>query len=50
MNEKTYKTMSRVGCSNIALGVVVLVVGIVAGVLTIISGAQLVKEKYKVTI
>ena len=50
MNEKTYKTMSRVGCGNIALGVVVLITGIVAGVLMIISGAQLLREKYKVTI
>ncbi len=50
MSEKTYKVMSHAGSGSIALGIIVLVTGIVAGTLMIISGAQLLKEKYKVTI
>lgn len=49
MNEKIYKTMSRTGACNLALGVVVLVTGIVTGVLMIISGAKLIKQKYELT-
>lgn len=50
MSEKTYRTMSRVGSGSIALGIVTLVTGVVAGILMIVGGAQLLKEKYKVTI
>ncbi|MGI6007065.1 MAG: hypothetical protein ACOX8E_06185 [Ruminococcus sp.] len=50
MNERTYKIMSHAGSGNIALGIIILVTGIAAGILMIISGAQLLKEKYKVTI
>lgn len=45
MNEKSYKTMKSVGGGSIALGIVVLVTGIATGVLTIINGARLLKEK-----
>lgn len=37
MNEKIYKTMGRIGGGNIAMGVVLVVVGIVTGVLMIVS-------------
>ena len=50
MNERTYKIMSHAGSGGIALGIIVLVTGIAAGVLMFVSGAQLLKEKYKVTI
>ena len=33
MNEKVYKTMTRCGAGNIALGIIVLVSGISAGIL-----------------
>ncbi|MGI6095548.1 MAG: hypothetical protein ACOYBL_08970 [Lachnospiraceae bacterium] len=49
MNEKIYKTMSKSGAGNLALGIVVLVTGITAGVLLIISGAKLIKQKYELT-
>lgn len=49
MNEKTYKIMGFAGAANIAVGIVVLVVGIAAGVITIISGAKLQKEKKGLT-
>ena len=43
MNEKIYKSMTFAGVSNIA------VVGVVTGIITIISGARLLKEKKKLT-
>ncbi len=42
--ERTYKTMTVAGAGNIAIGVVVLVCGIVCGILTI-SGARMLKRK-----
>lgn len=49
MNEKAYKIMSFAGAANIAAGIVILVVGIAVGVITIISGAKLQKEKKGLT-
>ena len=43
MNEKIYKTMGRVGGGNIAMGAVLVVVGVATGVLMIVSGAGLLK-------
>lgn len=48
--EKLYKTMERAGVSSIVLGIIVLVIGIAAGVLTIINGARLLKRKSSVMI
>lgn len=48
MNEKTYKTMSVAGGGNIAIGIVVLVCGIVCGTLAIINGAKMLKSKSNV--
>ncbi|HJB28101.1 MAG TPA: hypothetical protein IAA06_04820 [Candidatus Blautia faecavium] len=45
MNEKIYKTMSKSGACNLALGIIVLVTGIVAGILMIVNGAKLIKRK-----
>lgn len=45
MNEKTYKVMAGTGAANIAIGIIVIVTGIVAGVLTIVNGARLLKNK-----
>ncbi|GFI31940.1 MAG: hypothetical protein HFH50_11855 [Lachnospiraceae bacterium] len=45
MNEKIYKTMAVTGAGNIALGVIVLVCGIACGVLSIVSGARILKRK-----
>lgn len=44
-NEKTYKTMANVGAGDLALGIIVLVTGIVTGILMIINGARLLKGK-----
>lgn len=47
--EKVYKSMKHVGAGNIALGVVVLIVGIAAGIVSIITGAKLLKDKADIT-
>ena len=44
-NEKTYKTMASTGAADLALGIVVLVTGIAAGIMLIINGARLLKGK-----
>lgn len=43
--EKAYKTMKTSGAINIALGVVVLVLGLAFGILMIASGGCLLKNK-----
>lgn len=49
MNEKIYKTMTTVGAENIVLGVIMIVTGIAAGVITIVGGARLLKNKSGLT-
>lgn len=44
-NEKTYKTMANVGAADLAVGIIVLITGIVTGILMIINGARLLKGK-----
>ena len=41
MVEKAYRSMKTVGAGNIALGIIMAVVGVTAGILTIIGGARL---------
>lgn len=48
MEEKTYKLMGGSGALNIALGVVMLVTGIVSGTLLLISGAKLLARRNKI--
>lgn len=48
MGEKTYKILGIAGAGSIALGIVVLVSGIVAGILSIVTGAALLKHKSKI--
>ncbi len=45
MNEKTYKAMRGAGAGSIAVGIIILVTGIVCGVLTIVNGAKLIRHK-----
>ena len=47
MEEKIYKTMSSTGAANLAIGICVLVGGIVSGILLIVNGARLLKHKGK---
>ncbi len=48
MNEKTYKTMKSTGAGSIAIGIVVLIGGVVCGVLAIINGARLLRKKSEI--
>jgi len=49
MSEKVYKTMKNVGGWNIALGVVLIVVGVTVGILQIIHGGRLLNDKKDIT-
>ena len=44
MNEKIYKTMASSGAGSLALGIVVLVTGLVTGILMIVNGARLLRK------
>ncbi|MCI8730922.1 MAG: hypothetical protein HFH59_08670 [Lachnospiraceae bacterium] len=50
MNEKIYKTVVWAGVVNLSLGIIVAAVGVVSGILMIISGARLLKRKNEITI
>ena len=43
--EKVYKILKSVGGTNIALGVLFIVVGITLGVINIVSGAKLLRNR-----
>ncbi len=45
MNEKIYRTMGITGAGNVAIGVVVLTLGLVTGILSIVCGAMLLKNR-----
>lgn len=49
MNEKTYKTMGVTGGSSIAIGIVMIVVGVAAGIIAIVNGARLLNERKGLT-
>ena len=49
MNEKGFKTMSIAGVANVAMGIVLIVVGLATGVVAIVSGARLIKDKKGLT-
>ncbi len=49
MVEKAFKTMKTAGTANIVIGIIVIVVGVAAGVLAIISGAKLLRNKKELT-
>lgn len=50
MNEKVYKTIGSAGAANLAVGIVVLVCGIVSGILLIVQGGKLLKKRKHVLI
>ena len=49
MNEKIYKTMGLSGAASIAIGIIVTVIGIAAGVVSIVSGCALLKRRKNIT-
>lgn len=46
--EKVYKTMRNTGASNIAIGIIMIIVGVSAGIMAIVSGAVLLKRKSEI--
>ena len=47
--ERIYKSMKKVGAGNNVSGVIIMVVGITIGIISIISGARLLKNKADIT-
>ena len=45
MNEKAYKTMSLAGAAGITVGIIVMVTGVAAGISSLVSGAEVLKDK-----
>jgi hypothetical protein len=48
MDEKVYKAMGSVGAANLVVGICVLAGGIAGGILLIVNGAKLLKNKARV--
>lgn len=49
MTEKAYKAMGHAGAANLAIGIVVMVVGVATGVVLLISSAKLFRAKNGLT-
>lgn len=49
MNEKAYKTMGFAGVVSIVVGAISIAVGVAVGVLALVSGAKLLKDKKGLT-
>lgn len=47
--EKAYKTMQSAGAGSIALGIIMIVAGVTAGVITIVNGVRLLRNKNVIT-
>ena len=47
MSEKIYKTMGGTGAGTLAIGICVLISGLVSGILLIVNGATLLKNREK---
>ena len=49
MNEKAYKTMCLAGAAGIKVGIILMFTGVAAGIISIVSGAKLLKDKKGLT-
>ena len=47
--EKAYKTMQSAGVGSIVLGIIMIVTGVAAGIISIINGARLLKNMNQIT-
>ena len=47
--EKAYLAMKKSGTGSLVLGIIILVVGVTAGILSIVNGAVLLKNKKIIT-
>lgn len=45
MNEKAFKTMGITGAASIAIGIIMIVTGITTGVIAVVCGGRLLKNK-----
>ena len=43
--EKLYKTLGLTGAASITIGIVLIVTGIAAGIISIVTGAKLINSK-----
>ncbi|MGO5054068.1 hypothetical protein ACTQ6A_16405 [Lachnospiraceae bacterium LCP25S3_G4] len=43
--EKVYKAMGQVATCNLVLGIIMIIVGVSSGVITIVGGARLLKNR-----
>ena len=48
VQEKLYKTMRNAGIGNLVFGILLSVVGVSAGVLSIVTGGKLLRSKSKI--
>jgi len=49
MVEKAYKAMKIIGAANIVIGIIMIVTGVTTGILAIIGGSRLLKNKQELT-
>lgn len=49
MTEKAYKAMGNAGAANIAIGIVLIIMGIASGVILLVSGGRLFRTKRGLT-
>lgn len=49
MAEKVYKTMKSVGAFNLVTGILLIILGITAGIAIIVNGAKLLNDKSDLT-
>jgi len=45
MSEKTYKVMTSAGAGSLVVGVLLIVTGVACGIISIVNGARLLKNK-----
>ena len=46
--EKVYKAMRNTGAANIAIGIIVIAVGVSAGIVSIVTGTNLLRKKSQI--
>lgn len=49
MNEKIYKTMGRSGVMSLIVGIICIAAGAACGIMSVITGARLLKKKGEIT-
>ena len=47
--EKAYKTMRQAGAGSLVIGIITIVTGVTAGIIAIVNGARLLKNKSEIT-